>query len=54
MRASTSRNSSGVTILLVEDDDVRESDLILRFGRILEPVRKPFGVSDGHNRVECA
>ena len=37
---------------LVEDDDVREGDLVLRFGRILEPVGEPFGVGHRDDGVE--
>ena len=37
---------------LVEQDHVGECDLVLRLGRILEPVAQPLGVGDRHNCVE--
>ena len=37
---------------LVEQDHVGEGDLVLRLGRILEPVLEPLGVGHGHHRVE--
>ena len=42
----------GNEIGLVEHDDVGERDLVLGFGGVLEPVAQPFGVGNGHDRVE--
>ena len=39
-------------VRLVEQNDVGESDLILRLGRIVQPVLQPSGVGDGHHGVE--
>ena len=53
MRASTSSSSVGRDqIGLVDQDDVGEGDLVLGFGRVLEPVVEPLGVGDRHHRVE--
>ena len=53
MRASTSASSAlAHEIGLVQHDDVGEGDLVLGFGRILQPVAQPFGVGDRHHRVE--
>ena len=37
---------------LVEDDDVGEGDLVLRLGRVAQPVLQPFGVGHGDDGVE--
>ena len=37
---------------LVEQDDVGEGDLVLRLGRILEPLLQPLGVGHRHDCVE--
>src|SRR5262249_52073926 len=37
---------------LVEQDDVGEGDLVLRFGGVLEAFAQPFGVRDGDHGVE--
>ena len=37
---------------LVDDDDVGEGDLVLGFRRVAQPLRKPLGVGDRHDRVE--
>jgi hypothetical protein len=37
---------------LVEQDHVGKGDLVLRLGRVLEPVAQPLSVGDGHHRVE--
>ena len=37
---------------LVDEDDVGKGDLVLRLGRILEPVLEPFGVGDGDDRIQ--
>ena len=42
----------GDEIGLVEHDDVGERDLVLGFGRVLQPVAQPFGVGHRHHRVE--
>ena len=42
----------GHQIGLVDQDHVREGDLVLRLGRVLQPVAQPLGVRDGHHRIE--
>ena len=37
---------------LVDQDDVGEGDLVLRLRRILKAILEPFGVGNGHHRVE--
>ena len=37
---------------LVEQNDVRESNLILGLGRILEPVRQPLGIGDRDDGIQ--
>ena len=37
---------------LVEQDDVREGDLVLGFRCVLQPVEKPARIRDRHHRVE--
>jgi len=37
---------------LVQDDHVGECDLVLGFGRVLQPVEEPLGVGDGDHRIE--
>ncbi len=53
MRPSTSSSLlRGHEVDLVENDDIRERDLVLRLGRVLEPVGQPLGIRDRHDRVE--
>ncbi len=53
MRSSTSRNCFRRNqIGLVEQDDVRKGDLVLRLRRILQPFLQPLGVRHGHDGVE--
>ena len=42
----------GHEIGLVDQNDVRESDLILRLGRILEPVGQPLGIGYGDDGIQ--
>ena len=42
----------GDEIGLVQHDDVGERDLVLGFRRVLQAVAQPFGVGDGHDRIE--
>ena len=37
---------------LVQNDDVGESDLRFRFGRVFQTVAQPFGVSERHHRIK--
>ena len=37
---------------LVDQDHVGEGDLVLGLRRVLQPLAEPFGVGDGHHRVE--
>ena len=43
----------GHEIDLVEHDHVREGDLVLGLGRVLQAVGQPFGVRHRHHRVEA-
>jgi len=42
----------GHQIGLVDQYDVRERNLVLRLGRILQPVRQPFRISYGDDRIQ--
>ena len=53
MRASTSRNSAGLTrSVLLMMIDVGKGDLVLGLWRVAQALGEPFGVGDCHHRVK--